>query len=451
MWGRTWDEAIGKNCLELGYEPWHAAMHDREIEQVVATRQPVKGEVPFTGTFGRRIYEYIFVPVLGENGEVEAVAGTTRDVTDRRQAEEALREVEARFTAILNHSPSCIFAKDRQGRYLLANKALGEFTGRDAADLLGRTDADLFPAEVAARFARDDADLLASGSPRIYEESFPHDGTTVTALTVKFLLAGADGTPYAVCGIATDISDRKRAQDALRESEERFRQLADAMPQIVWTARPDGNIDYLNRRWKEFTDLPETVGNDGWGQILHPDDAHPARECWAASVRSGAPFEMEIRLLDRRRQTYRWHLIRTVAVHNGAGSVARWFGTGTDIHEQKRAEESSRYLAEASAALASVVDYESTLQKVANLAVPYFADWSAVDVANDDGSLRRLAVAHQDAEKIRLAHELMREYPPDPQAPAEAWPFSAREDLRSSARSRAKCWSRGQRTNGTCA
>src|SRR5581483_4675166 len=236
MWGRTWAEAIGKNCLELGYEPWHAAMHDREIEQVVATKQPVKGEVPFTGTFGRRIYEYIFVPVLGENGEVEAVAGTTRDVTDRQRVEAQLREVEARFTAILNHSPSCIFAKDRQGRYLLANKALGEFIGRDAADLLGRTDADLFPAEVAARFAKDDADLLASGSPRIYEESFPHAGTTVTALSVKFLLAGADSTPYAVCGIATDISDRKRAQDALRESEERFRQLADAMPQIVWTA-----------------------------------------------------------------------------------------------------------------------------------------------------------------------------------------------------------------------
>ncbi len=92
MWGKTWDEAIGKNCLELGYEPWHAAMHDREIEQVIATRQPVKGEVPFTGTFGRRIYEYIFVPVFGGNGEVEAVAGTTRDVTDRKALEGTLRD-----------------------------------------------------------------------------------------------------------------------------------------------------------------------------------------------------------------------------------------------------------------------------------------------------------------------------------------------------------------------
>ncbi len=211
------------------------------------------------------------------------------------------------------------------------------------------------------------------------------------------------------------VVQRRQAEMALRESEQRFRQLADAMPQIVWTARPDGNIDYLNHRWTEFTGLPQTVSNDAWDEIMHPDDARPAHERWAASVKTGAPFEMEIRLLDRRQQSYRWHLIRTVPVHDGAGKVARWYGTSTDIHEQKRAAESSRYLAEASAELASVVDYESTLQKVVNLAVPYFADWSAVDVA-DDGSLRRLAVAHQDPDKIPLAHELVRHYPPDPRA-----------------------------------
>jgi PAS domain S-box-containing protein len=105
-WGLTWDEAIGKTCLELGYEPWHAEMHDREIEQVKATKEAVRGEVPFAGTFGRRIYEYIFVPVIGEDGEVEAVAGTTRDVTVRKQTEEALREADRRkdqFLATLAH------------------------------------------------------------------------------------------------------------------------------------------------------------------------------------------------------------------------------------------------------------------------------------------------------------------------------------------------------------
>jgi PAS domain S-box-containing protein len=92
MWGKTRAEAIGRTCLELGYEPWHAEMHNREIDQVVATRRPIRGEVPFTGTDGRRIYDYIFVPVFGPGDEVVAVAGTTRDVTERKQNEQSIRE-----------------------------------------------------------------------------------------------------------------------------------------------------------------------------------------------------------------------------------------------------------------------------------------------------------------------------------------------------------------------
>ena len=97
MWGKTWEQAMGRTCLELGYEPWHAEMHDREIDQVRATKQPIRGEVPFNGTHGRRIYDYIFVPVFAADGEVIAVAGTTRDVTDRRISEDALRESERRL------------------------------------------------------------------------------------------------------------------------------------------------------------------------------------------------------------------------------------------------------------------------------------------------------------------------------------------------------------------
>jgi PAS domain S-box-containing protein len=93
MWGRSRDEAIGKSLSELGYPDWHAAKHDAEIDRVIATKQQVRGEVPFTGTNGRRIYEYIFVPVLGADGTVEAVAGTTRDVTERKQSEEHLRKL----------------------------------------------------------------------------------------------------------------------------------------------------------------------------------------------------------------------------------------------------------------------------------------------------------------------------------------------------------------------
>jgi len=122
MWGRTWEEAIGRNCLELGYEPWHAAMHDREIDQIVATRQPVRGEVPFDGAFGRRVYDYLLVPVFGTSGEVEAVAGTTRDVTERKQLEGSLIDADRRkdeFLATLAHELRNPLAPIRNAVHLL--------------------------------------------------------------------------------------------------------------------------------------------------------------------------------------------------------------------------------------------------------------------------------------------------------------------------------------------
>ena len=91
MWGKTWNEAIGKTCLELGYEPWHAELHNQEIDRVAATGLALRGEVPFAGAYGRRMYDYIFVPVFGRNGDVIAVAGTTRDITDLKQMQETLR------------------------------------------------------------------------------------------------------------------------------------------------------------------------------------------------------------------------------------------------------------------------------------------------------------------------------------------------------------------------
>ena len=141
MWGKTWDEAIGKNCLELGYEPWHAAMHDREIEQVKSTKLPVRGEVPFNGTFGRRIYDYLLVPVIGARGEVEAVAGTTRDVTDRKQLESSLVDADRRkdeFLATLAHELRNPLAPIRNAVHLLKMSDTHDETVKHARGLIDR-------------------------------------------------------------------------------------------------------------------------------------------------------------------------------------------------------------------------------------------------------------------------------------------------------------------------
>ncbi len=346
--------------------------------------------------------------VLWRDGEFVHTRCFTRDVTERKRAEAKVREQEQQTRTILESITDAFFGLDRDWRFTYVNRQAEALLGRSRDDLIGKSHWDVYPDTLGTVVERSYDHAVAENITVTFENYYPpHD---------RWYEVRAYPSPDGLAVYFRDVGERKRAEIALRESEQRFRQLADAMPQIVWTARPDGNIDYLNHRWTEFTGLPQTVGNEGWGQILHPDDSRTANERWAASLATGAPFEMEMRLLDRRQQSYRWHLIRTVPVPDGVGKVARWFGTSTDIHEQKRAEESSLFLAEASAELAGVVDYESTLQKVANLAVPYFADWSAVDLADDDGNLRRLAVAHQDPEKIALVHDLVREYPPDPQA-----------------------------------
>lgn len=141
MWARTWEEAIGKNCLELGYEPWHAEMHDREIELVISSKQSVKGEVPFEGAYGRRIYEYIFVPVLGPDGEIEAIAGTTRDVTERKHAEESLAEANRRkdeFLAMLAHELRNPLAPISAAAEVLERFALDEKVVKSSSQIIIR-------------------------------------------------------------------------------------------------------------------------------------------------------------------------------------------------------------------------------------------------------------------------------------------------------------------------
>src|SRR5262249_52289128 len=122
--------------------------------------------------------------------------------------------------------------------------------------------------------------------------------------------------------------------------EQRFRFLAAAMPQVVWTARPDGYLDYYNRRWYEFTGSPEGRGGDeSWEPFLHPDDARRCKDNWYAAVRDGEPYQAEHRFLDHRTGAYRWHLRRALPCRDGSGAIVQWVGTCTDIDDQKRAEE----------------------------------------------------------------------------------------------------------------
>lgn len=205
--------------------------------------------------------------------------------------------------------------------------------------------------------------------------------------------------------------NQQELQAAL-EAEAGYRYLADAMPQIVWTARPDGHTDYFNQRWSEYTGMTvkQTEGW-GWKPVLHPDDVERCLNRWAKAVRTGEAYEIEYRFRRASDGSYRWHLGRAVPLRDESGVIIKWFGTATDIDDRKRAEESLLFIAEASRVLASSLDYETTLSNVARLAVPRLADWCVVHIIEEDGSLQQLAAEHNDAPKLEMLRELNRLYP----------------------------------------
>jgi diguanylate cyclase (GGDEF)-like protein/PAS domain S-box-containing protein len=142
---------------------------------------------------------------------------------------------------------------------------------------------------------------------------------------------------FALTGFARE-SQRMRAEDALRKSEEQFHALAEAMPQIVWIAQPDGSEIYHNQKWIDYTGLgPEESFSDGWDKSLHPDDRQPVWDAWQKATAARGVYSVEIRLR-RADGAYRWWLVRGVPQLDGAGNIIKWFGTSTDIHDLKTAE-----------------------------------------------------------------------------------------------------------------
>jgi PAS domain S-box-containing protein len=119
--------------------------------------------------------------------------------------------------------------------------------------------------------------------------------------------------------------------------------LTDAMPQIVFASRPDGTVEYLNRRWYEFTGRPTiAIDEDPWIDAVHPSDRVAALKAWSDAVMANRPHEDELRIWSAQSRTYRWHLVRVVPVRDASGTIVRWYGTSTDIDDRRQAEEALR-------------------------------------------------------------------------------------------------------------
>ncbi len=280
--------------------------------------------------------------------------GVMMDITERKRAEEALRESEARLQAVLDGSLDPIFMKDREGRMVLANPATCAAIGKPAEFVLGKTDEQFLdnPADARAIMANDRR-IMLSGEPETVEEAVSTPSGTRYYVNKKLARRDAAGNVIGLISTAHDVTEQKRAEEALRESEERYRQLADAMPQLVWTASSDGVVDYYNARAVEYgIAVASSPTYYHWEPAIHPDDLAPTWEAWREAVAQGQPYQKEQRLL-MADGGYRWHLSRGRPQRNEEGLIVKWFGTATDIDDFKRAEEA---LHESEARLQAVLD-----------------------------------------------------------------------------------------------
>jgi PAS domain S-box-containing protein len=289
---------------------------------------------------GSAVYVRNSVSALSERHGARSILAVSVDISDRKRAEAALRESEARFRNMADHAPVMVWTTDQDGACTYLNRAWYEFTGQSEAEALGFGWLEATHPDDKAAAERTFVEANARRRPfRLEYRLRRRDGTYRWAIDAAAPRFGLDGKFEGYVGSVLDI-------DELREAEARLRTLTNVVPAFVWFATPDGQLHYFNDRWYEYTgQTPETALPDGWVATLHPDDVQRTAVTWAEARARGVTYEIEVRYR-RSDGAYRWYLARAEPLRGADSSIASWFGTSTDIHDRRLAEERLRELNE---------------------------------------------------------------------------------------------------------
>ncbi|HSP45988.1 MAG TPA: PAS domain S-box protein, partial [Chthoniobacterales bacterium] len=301
LWGLTAEEAMGKNFHQLDYSPALATKLHRQIQEVIETRHSLQDETPYTSKIGERMYEYLFFPLFGEGGKVEAVAGVTRDITARRRAESALRASEERFRNMADNIPQVIWTNDGEGTANYFNKRWFDYSGLSQEESYGRGwEAIVHPEDAPASIERWRR-ALAKGE--VFDAEYRlrgADGQYRWFIGRNVPIGNGDAGVPSWFGSATDINESKETEKALRSSEERFRLLVEgAKDYAMFLLDLDNRITFWSNGaervfgWTEA----EAVGQTG-ALIFVPED-----------IEDGAvENEIGTAMNEGRAPDRRWHL-----------------------------------------------------------------------------------------------------------------------------------------------
>jgi PAS domain S-box-containing protein len=409
--------------------------HPEEVLRLAAANGQYEEEGLRVRKDGSTFWANVVITALRDKaGDLRGFAKVTRDITARKEAEERerllVREQAARerATDILESISDAFYAVDMEWRFTYINGEAEELWGRSREELLGKNLWEEFPQAVDSDSYRQIRRAMVEGVTTEFETRLSPHGVWVAGRAYP--------SREGLSVYFRDVTERKRAEEEIRQSEERYRSFVEQSTEGVWRFELEEGMDtnlpedeqvshfyrhaYLAEcndvlaRMYGFARAEEFVG--ARLEAFLPRSSPENVEYLRAFVGSGYRLNnAESEELDREGNPK--HFLNNLTGIVEDGLLVRAWGTQRDITEQRRAEEAQRFLAEASTVLSSSLNYHETLVTVARLAVPTLADWCAVDIVEEEGVTKRLAVEHPDPEKVRLAYEIERRYPPAPDAP----------------------------------
>jgi PAS domain S-box-containing protein len=337
-----------------------------------------------------------------------------RDITEKRKAQEAIFKKQQLFRHIIDYSDANIYVKDLEGRYILINHRIEELFGYSEGDIIGKTDADLFPdtlPESKAQWRANDSQVLSSEAPLNSEETLILADGEHNFLSTKFPLRDSNGTVYAICGISTDITERIRAEELLHRREQEFRALAENSPDVIVRIDRQLVLLYTNPAIERATGtnpvqaigkthremgMPEKLSAE-WEKVIN------------AAFETANEISLEFDWPYPDDSGLHYYQARFVPELNVTGEVKTILGVIRDITEQKRLHQRLRFLSDISIVLASSLDYKATLQKVIELVVPFMADFCLIEIVKELNN--SVAISNLDTSMEALAKKLLTSLP----------------------------------------
>lgn len=349
VWQKPLDAIIGKNTFDLGYPPDLASRIQGEVQSVITTKRQIKNLTPYMGGNGEtRVYEYIFSPVLTDDDSLEQVTCTGRDVTEARAAQDALKKSGERLILALSAGGGVgTWDWDVSADRVYCDARFAALFSLDPEEAAAGTPAASFLNAIhqADRPTVDERLRQAMQKGGEFAAEYrvvKRDGVSIWIYARGRCHSDASGNPLRFPGVVFDVTERKMAEEALRESEAHLRALAESIPQMVWTADETGSIFWYNQRWYDYTGTTfEDMQGWGWQRVHDPDVLPEVLVKWKHAIATGEPFEMVFPLKGANGE-FRSFLTRVKPVKGSDGKVSRWFGTNTDITDQRRTEEELR-------------------------------------------------------------------------------------------------------------